>query len=89
MSGQEWAALAITGTALTWLVWRWRRRGLGEEGEHDAQGCGSCPKGAAPESERLHPLGAKNGAGPAVEPPRSSRPATEAGRPERPPPAHP
>lgn len=89
MSGQEWAALAITGAALSWLAWRWRRRGLGEDDEHASQGCGSCPKGAEPGSERLHSLESKNGAGSHVEQTRASPRATDAGRPERPPPAHP
>jgi hypothetical protein len=73
MTGQEWATLAIAGTAAAWLTWRWRRRGLDEDGEHDSHGCGSCPKGVAPEAEES----------------RASPQPTEARRPERPPPAHP
>jgi len=73
MSGQEWAALAITGAALSWLVWRGRKRGLDEEGAHAGHGCDRCAKDAAPRADGA----------------RASRPTTRAARPEREPPAHP
>jgi hypothetical protein len=42
MTIEEGIALAIVAAAATWLVVRWRRRGLADHEE--AGGCAACPR---------------------------------------------